>query len=95
MSNNNIKNKHKDIFNTALAAILEEDCSEIYKAIQKLKSGGVKDFNKYFDDHPEFVNNAAKMLKILDANDAAVRLYGAKDKAELLTSIETFFSPSS
>lgn len=95
MGHDNSDQRYKDIFNAASVAIMEEDCSEVIKAIRRLKAQGIQDFQKYFDDNPDFVHKAAGMLKILDVNDAALKLYGAKNKTELLTSLENIFTPAS
>lgn len=87
--------RYKDIFNAASVAIMAEDCSDVKKAINGLKASGVSDFEKYLDENPDFVHKAAQMLKILDVNDAALKLFGAKNKTELLTSIDKVFTPTS
>ncbi|MCC7203110.1 MAG: PAS domain S-box protein [Nitrospirae bacterium] len=95
MTNLSANDKYKDIFNKASVAILEEDCSEIVEAIKTLKAQGVADFPGYLDENPDFVRRAARMLKIVDVNDAAVRLYCARDRTELLNSADKIFTPGS
>ncbi len=87
--------RFEDIFNNVAIAILEEDISEVRKAIDALKAQGVRDFIKYFDENPDFVHRAPLMIKIIDANDAALKLYGAKSKAELLGSLDKIFAQQS
>lgn len=95
MGHNDSNQRYKDIFNAASVAIMEEDCSEVITAVKRLKAEGIRDFKKYFDDNPDFVHKAARMVKILDVNDATLKLYGAKNKTELLTSLDNIFTASS
>lgn len=87
--------RFEDIFNTVATAILEEDISELRKAIDDLKTQGVRDFKKYLDENPDFVRKASLLIRIVDANDAALKLYGADSKAELLGSLDKIFAQQS
>lgn len=86
--------RYRTIYETSGVSIWEEDFSEIKTALDELKLQGVTDFRKYFDEHPEFVLKAIRMLKIIDVNEMTLRLYGAKDKNELLRSFETIQGPT-
>ena len=55
--------------------------------IEELKVKGVRDFPQYFAAHPEFVQQAISMVKIVDVNDVTVKLFNAKSKDELLESL--------
>jgi len=85
--------RFRTIFHSAAVAIWEEDFSGIKAEIEKLRSQGVKDFRKYVDQHPEFVQKAAGLIKVLDVNSTALKLYGAKSKKELLASADKVFLP--
>lgn len=89
------KAKYKDIFSNVAVSILEEDISEVKKAIDDLNGQGIRDFKRYLDENPDFVRRAVQMVKIIDANDTALRLYGAKSKSELITSLDKIFTPAS
>ena len=80
--------RYRDIFHNSLVSLWEEDISELRTAIDDLKSQGVKDFWKYMDEHSEFAMQATKMIKVLDVNDATMKLYGAKTKEQLLGSLD-------
>jgi len=74
-------------------SIWEEDFSRVKAAIEDLRSSGVRDFRAYFAAHPQFVQDAIAMVKVLDVNDATVKLFGANSKDELLTSLDRVFLP--
>lgn len=76
--------RYRTIFQTTSIPIWEDDYSELMNAIEGLKEQGVTDFRRYLDEHPDFLKRAAKMIKIMDANNAAVQMMEACDKAELM-----------
>ena len=85
--------RYRTIFDVAGVAIWEEDFSEVKRALEALRESGVVDFRRYFAEHPEFVRQAIGMVRILDVNPAAFRMYGARDKQELLRSLHQIFLP--
>ena len=56
----------------------EEDFSQVKAAIDDLKSRGIGDFHQYFAAHPEFVEQAISMVKIVDVNDVTVKFCAAR-----------------
>jgi PAS domain S-box-containing protein len=85
--------RYYNIFRNAAVAIWEEDFSEVKSFIDDLKSQGMNDFKKYLDEHPDVVQKAIKMVKVIDVNDEAVMMYEAKSKEELLTSLDRIIVP--
>jgi len=85
--------RYRNIFQTAAISIWEEDYSEVRMALDELRAQGVTDFRGYLAEHPDFAQGAAQKVKVLDVNEATFKLYGAKDKTELLGSLEKFVSP--
>jgi PAS domain S-box-containing protein len=84
--------RYRNIFQTAGVSIWEEDFSRVKDAIDDLKANGVSDFRRYLAEHPEFVRQAASMVKVVDVSDVSVELFEAKDKDELLASLENIFT---
>ena len=62
--------------------------SQLMAAIEALKSEGVTDFSSYMNSHPDFIDQASKMVLLRDVNTETLRLFGAKEKEALL---ELFF----
>lgn len=87
--------RYLTIFNTASVPICVENFSEVKSALNALKSCGVTDLRKYMEDHPEFEQNALKKIRIQDVNEAAIKLYEADGKDELLASLESIYLPES
>jgi len=78
--------RYRHIFESTGVSIWEQDFSEIQAAIEDLRARGVRDLHAYTAAHPEFVRRAMSMVRVSDANEATVKLFGATSKAELLTS---------
>jgi PAS domain S-box-containing protein len=87
------ENRYRCIFESAGVSIWEEDFSQVKKAIDDLKTAGVQDFREYLAAHPEFIAQAVSMVKILDVNEAAVELFAAQDKQDLVASLDQVFTP--
>lgn len=76
--------RYKAIFENTPIALLEEDCSSIKRFIDKLKSLGITDIEKYLDEHGEEVLECLNNIIITDVNNACIRLYNAKTKEDLI-----------
>jgi PAS domain S-box-containing protein len=85
--------RHRYIFQATGVSIWEQDFSNVKIAIDNLKAAGVRDFREYFAAHPEFVQQALMMVKIVDVNDVTVRLFAAETKDELLVSFHKVCVP--
>lgn len=87
--------RYRNIFQTAGVSIWEEDFSKVKAAIDDLKAQGVKNFRHYFATHPEFVRQAIAMVRIVNVNEATLKLLAAQRKEELLVSLHKVFLPES
>ncbi len=84
--------KYRSLFTTAGVALWEFDASPVRAALEAVLASGVSDLRAYLDAHPAFVRELARRLKPLDVNDAAVQLYDARGRGELLAvPLETLF----
>ena len=89
------EDRFSTIFHAAPVSLWEEDLSDVMEAVGRVKASGVRDFRSYLEEHPEFVQKAAGMIKVLDVNEATLRMYGARTKEELLGSLYKVFTPES
>jgi PAS domain S-box-containing protein len=85
--------RHKHIFQAIGVSVWEEDFSRVKAAIDGLRAQGIEDVGAYIGAHPEFVSQAIEMVRIVDVNEATVRLFGARSKDELLVSLHKVFTP--
>ena len=61
-----------------------EDWSEVKRIVARLRSSGITSFSEYVGNHPELLAELAPAAKVLDANSAAISVYRATSKQELL-----------
>lgn len=92
---NKSKQHYLTLFSESPVASWEEDFSEVKKFIDKLKNRKVKDFRKYFDDRPEKLVEVARMVKIVEVNNATLKLHEADSKKELLNGLAAVFTEDS
>jgi PAS domain S-box-containing protein len=85
--------RYRYVFDATGVAICEKDFSEVKRAIDGLRSSGIRDFRKYFAAHPDFVQDAITMVKTVDVNDVSVRLFGARGREELLGALDKILVP--
>ena len=85
--------RYRRIFDTAAVSIWDQDFSQVVAALDALRARGVRDFGRYFDEHPEFVAEAAGLVRVRDVNQATLELFEARDKAELLGALDRVFLP--
>jgi len=77
----------KIIFEYLPIAIWEEDFSALADLQTKLKKRKVKNIKDYLRDNQSLVADTFRNLKVLDVNQAALKMYGAKSKKELLENL--------
>jgi PAS domain S-box-containing protein len=78
--------RYRALFEDMPVAVWEDDLSEINKYLDSLKEQGIRDFHRYFETHPEDLFRCRKLVRILNVNKAALELYQAKSKEELIQS---------
>lgn len=64
----------------------EEDYSRLAIAFEKMRSRGIRDLDRYIDQHPEFLQDAAKLITIIDVNQETLKMVGLQSKGELVGS---------
>ncbi len=80
--------RYRSLFEDSPISLWEEDYSGVKQKLDGLKQAGVTDFEAYFSEHPEAVQECVSLVKILNVNKASVELYGAKSKPELTSSMQ-------
>ncbi len=76
--------RYRNLFENSPVSLWEEDFSQLKQHLADLKNAGVNDLRTYLTEHPEEVWKCVSMVRILDINNRTVKLYGAKNKKELL-----------
>ena len=87
--------RYESIFQLAPVGIWEEDLSEVLTALGALKAQGVTDLRRHFAEHPGFLRRAAGMVRVLDVNQAALRMAGVPHKRMVLGPLDRLFDRES
>jgi PAS domain S-box-containing protein len=85
--------RFRTIFETTGVSIWEEDFTEVKSSLDELRSQGIKDLRQYLVENPEFVQEAAQKIKVVDVNPATLKMFGAETKEELLGALKSVFVP--
>ncbi|MDA3938474.1 MAG: GAF domain-containing protein [Spirochaetia bacterium] len=87
--------RYHNIFKNSAVAIWEEDFSEAYTILKKLPCKTEKEYSDYLDNDHNLLNKLFTTIKILDVNLATIKLHGAKNKEELISSLDKIFTKDS
>lgn len=79
--------RYRTLFSRAPISIWEEDLSEVGKWLEKLRAEGVRDLEDYLDCHPRALGEALDLIKVLDVNEASLKMFEAANAAELRTGL--------
>ncbi|MFX0114277.1 MAG: PAS domain S-box protein [Candidatus Hodarchaeota archaeon] len=83
--------RYRLMFQDSPISLWEEDFSEVKKYFDHLCEQKVADFREYFDCHPEEVAKCAKLVKIVNVNNATLNLYGADNQENFRDGLATVF----
>ncbi len=75
------------IFECSPIAIWEEDFSAIAKLKDVIEKKKIKNIRLFLVQNTDLVKKTFRALKVLDVNQQAIRLYGAKNKKELIANL--------
>lgn len=87
--------RFRAIFEAAPVSIWEIDYSEFISEVRALESQGVTDLRRRLKERPDFVWQAATMIKTINVNIYTLKTFGAKSKSELLGPISKALHPES
>ena len=84
--------RYKSLFEFAPVAIWEDDLSAIDKWFAELRSSGVSDLAGHLVRNPALIDEAIRMIKVRDVNQAAVFMNRAANKADLINNMHRLFT---
>jgi len=84
--------RYRTLFEDSPIALLEGDLSDVKRHMDKLKGKRIKNFREYFEQHPEDVVSCVSLVRFVDANKAALRLFEADSKERFEEEINTVLS---
>ncbi|MCW8850335.1 MAG: PAS domain-containing protein, partial [Melioribacteraceae bacterium] len=87
--------QYKALFDYAPIGLWEQDVTELVKYLQQIKQSGVKDFNSFFNSHPNQIEDCIKKIKPLKMNKAALKIHEAESIKDIQNNIEIIFTDKS
>ncbi|MGI2335866.1 MAG: PAS domain S-box protein [Dehalogenimonas sp.] len=72
--------------------LLIQDYSAVKQYLDKLVASGVSDIGSYLTSHSDELEHCINLVKIIDANDMAVRLFQTSDKRLIVKSLRQHFT---
>jgi PAS domain S-box-containing protein len=79
--------RYRTLFEDSPISLWEQDFSAAKQRVDALRQQGVSDFRAYFEAHPELVTEIMALVKVTAVNKASLKLYGAKEQAELVAGL--------
>jgi PAS domain-containing protein len=79
--------RYRSLFEDSPISLWEEDWSKAKEYFENLKADGVRDFQRYFKDHPEALTKCLALIKIIDLNKTAMEFYGIRNKDDALGNV--------
>ena len=91
----NSERKFRGLFENSEVSIWNEDLSGVVNGLAELRDNGVNNLRTYLNDHPQKAKDLAAMIKIIEVNDATLKLFSAKDQEDIIRNIHNTFTPNS
>lgn len=85
--------RYRALFENSPISIWEEDFSAVKEMLDELRQQGNVELAPYLDEHPEFLDECIRQIKVLDVNQATLKLYKAETKEDLGANLAKVFSP--
>jgi len=82
------EDRYRALFEDMPVSIWEEDFSDVKKHLDSLKEEGVTDFRTYIKANPDVILECNALIRVLDVNQATLKLYRADSKEDLFKSVD-------
>ena len=84
---------YRSLFEDSPVAMWEEDHSAVKVHLEQLAASGVADLAAYLQEHPAEYKHCVALARILDVNRAAIALFEASSREELLERGDALYPP--
>ncbi len=83
--------RYRELFESSQVSLWLEDYSAMKDAVDRLKARGIEDIDAYYRTHHEELWSLARLTKVLRANKATLRLYGAVSETQFRDEFQRIF----
>ncbi len=80
--------RFRTIFQTAEVALVELDFTALKDALYRIRKQKIRNWKKYLESDPDFIKLASEMMRVVDVNLAAIKMFEAKSKNELVGEVK-------
>lgn len=87
--------RFRSLFEGSPTAIWEEDFSLVKAQFDMLRKTGITDYKAYWKEHPQEIGKLAGLIKILEINQASVKMLGAENKEQVRKYLPDYFAEES
>ncbi len=87
--------RYRALFEESPVALWEEDFSGVKNRMDALRAEGITDLRRHFAENAGVTEEWAGLVRVIDVNRAALSLYGARTKEELLSNFQRTFTDAS
>jgi PAS domain-containing protein len=84
--------RYRTLYEDSPVSLWEEDFTEVRAYIDNLRTKDIVNFREYFSNNPEEVKKCLNFVKIINVNQATLKLHKAKSKEELLGNLNNIFT---
>ncbi|MES9972299.1 MAG: EAL domain-containing protein [Candidatus Thiodiazotropha sp.] len=85
--------QYRQYFNGVAIALCEGDSSRALIKLQQLIDSGVKDIRGHFDNHPQEIADYIRLIRVINANPATLRLFAVDSLYELQHWLPDSYTP--
>ncbi len=85
--------RYRFLFENVPISLWEEDFSDVRAFMEDLAEQGVRDFRRYFIEHPEALRTCVEKVRVLDVNQFTLSLYRYPTKKSLIRGLAQTFGP--
>lgn len=87
------RRRYGALFQAAPVAICEADFSAFRAALDALQKAGITDIRRHMRENPKSLEDASRVVSIVDVNDATLQLFGARERMQLLGCLDRILCP--
>jgi signal transduction histidine kinase len=86
--------RYRYLFRYCPVPLFQIDTRQLIELFGKVFAQGITDFSAYLDNNPDFTRRVAEAHVIIDANQRAVEMFGARDATELFGPTTRIWGPN-
>ncbi|PKO12495.1 MAG: hypothetical protein CVU39_23705 [Chloroflexi bacterium HGW-Chloroflexi-10] len=79
--------RYRSLFEDSPISLWEEDFSRVKIMIDIIKKRRIPDYKAYFTSHLDEVKDLLQLIRIINVNQATLKLFGALDKTDLISGL--------